>query len=63
MGHMTRSVQCSDVFGNVVKDQKCDIDNKPVDKMQCHEDSDRCKLLWQYSSWSEVSDCTINSTD
>ena len=35
MGHMTRSVQCSDKIGNVVKDEKCSADIKPVDKIQC----------------------------
>ena len=55
---MTRSVQCSDNIGNVVEDEKCSADIKPVDKMQCRGNSDHCKLLWQYSSWSEVSDQT-----
>ncbi|XP_065904141.1 A disintegrin and metalloproteinase with thrombospondin motifs 6-like isoform X2 [Dysidea avara] len=55
MGHMTRTIQCSDKFGNVVKDKKCSADNKPVDMIQCHGDSDSCKLLWKYSSWSECS--------
>ena len=42
---MTRSVQCSDKISNVVKDEKCSAGIKPVDKIQCNGDSDRCKLL------------------
>jgi len=54
MGHMSRVVKCSDASGNPVDDEKCNADIKPAARKECHGDSKHCKLLWQYTSWSEV---------
>lgn len=54
MGHMSRVVRCNDALGNIVDDEKCSAETKPVERQQCYRDGSHCKLLWQYTSWSKV---------
>ena len=58
MGHMSREVKCNDALGNVVDDEKCTADIRPVSRKECYEDGNHCRLLWHYMPWSEVSQVT-----
>lgn len=55
MGHMSRVVKCNDALNNVVDDGKCTANIKPSERKQCYNDGNHCRLLWQYTPWSEVS--------
>ena len=54
MDHMTRIASCNDAQGNVANNEKCTADIKPVVTKQCYKNDNHCKLLWQYTPWSEV---------